>query len=607
MLDCTQYTRDDFATDAPYRAVLAIESPFERNLAIDAMTAAAKAVGVTNFKRLLKAFKEAQTPTTYYEDGITSFTGQPLELACGKWRCDDFGVARDGVYDEEVACPHPILPIERLVNVDTGEEKLRIAFSKGRRWRELIVPRKILASATKIVDLSESGIGVTSENARLLVRYFSDIENINYDRIPEKSSVGRLGYIEGEGFSPYIDGIVFDGGEDFKRLYASVQSKGSGKSWLAVATECRNMSLAAKIVLAASFASVLVQPLGGLPFFCHLWSGESGSGKTVALMLAASVWANPALGEYVQTFNGTSVGFEKVAEFLNALPYCIDELQLDRENRGGQKFNVYQLAQGVGRTRGSKSGGIQRTPTWCNCMITTGETPIVKDSDGAGALNRVIEIESSADDAVIQDGPRVVELLKRNYGHAGRAFVNRIYGDPKVMQQLQERYTCLFQELSHSDTTEKQAMAAALIITADECIARWYFHDAPITVKDIQTVLKRKSEVSVGKRGYAYMCDWVAQNSLRMQRGIESGEIFGLIEGDVAYIIRTVFNKAAQDGGYSPQVLLSYFKQRGLIEAPKAPQKGTTKMRRINGNPVHCVCLRLAYENNADEDDPELI
>lgn len=77
-------------------------------------------------------------------------------------------------------------------------------------------------------------------------------------------------------------------------------------------------------------------------------------------MLAASVWGNPMIGKYIKTFNATEVGHEKTAAFLNSLPMLIDELQLARDARGKIQFNVYALAQGVGRTRGTKSGGLTR-------------------------------------------------------------------------------------------------------------------------------------------------------------------------------------------------------------------------------------------------------
>ena len=76
--------------------------------------------------------------------------------------------------------------------------------------------RKQIASQNLIVDLANHGIAVTSENARYLVRFLHDVENLNYDRIPEKKSVSRLGWIGAEGFSPYVEGLIFDGGEQFQ-------------------------------------------------------------------------------------------------------------------------------------------------------------------------------------------------------------------------------------------------------------------------------------------------------------------------------------------------------------------------------------------------------
>ena len=49
------------------------------------------------------------------------------------------------------------------------------------------------------------------------------------------------------------------------------------------------------MMMAASFASVLLEPLKVLPFVLHLW-GTTGTGKTVALMVAMSIWGNPQNG-----------------------------------------------------------------------------------------------------------------------------------------------------------------------------------------------------------------------------------------------------------------------------------------------------------------------
>ncbi len=536
------YTKEDFSTPGPYEDILSIQNPFQREVATNQLAQYAKSVGVgiTGFKRMMKLYIQSQeSDRMVYLDHVTAFTGQKLELDSGEWTCDDFGVSRRGKFGEETACPHPILPVERLVNIDTGGEKLKLAFCKGdRRWREVIAEKKVLASNTSILGLADSGIAVTSENSRALVKYISDLENLNFDLIPEKKSVARLGYIEGEGFSPYVEGLVFDGDLNFRSIFESIKSAGSRREWLDLARSLRQGGVMARIVLAASFASPLVSPCGSLPFFVHLWGGESGTGKTVALMLAASVWASPEMGRYIQTFNSTVVGREKLAAFLNHLPLIVDELQLAKDSRGKLAFDVYALAEGVGRTRGNKNGGIDRTPTWSNCILTSGETPITNSSAGAGAVNRVIEIECLSSHKIIEDGHTTAGILRKNYGFAGREFVERA----------------------------------------------------------------SRAAVSSGRRGYDYFCDWAAQNANRLRGDVEMGDVYGTISGDQVCIIRSVFNRVAEEAGFSPAALLSYLKENGLIETRG---RAMTCSRRVNGVRTECVCLKvdLGGENSLLEDE----
>lgn len=617
------YQKEDFRTPGPYEALYKLASdPFAHGIAMMEMAEYAKAIGFAGFRDMYKRYVETVRAkrNVIYIDNATSFTGQPLELRSGNWRADDDGVRREGNrFEAEVACPHPILPVERLVNIDTGEEKLKLAFRKGTIWRKLVVSKTILASANKVTELAGSGIAVTSQNARAFVEYISDMENLNYDLIPERKSIGRFGYIQEEGFSPYVDGLTFDGDASFRGLFQTVHSHGSERVWLDTAAEIRAMSTTAKIMLAASFSSVLLEPLNCLPFFVHLWGVDSGTGKTVALMAAASVWGDPAIGAYVKTFDATVVGNEKTAAFLNHLPLCLDELQLAKDSKGRSNFDVYKLAQGVGRTRGNRAGGVDLTPTWRNCILTTGESPLTGQESGAGAVNRVIDIECKSSQSVVRDGMRISGALKKNYGFAGRRFVEQLYR-PGVIDALIPRYQSIFHELAGQDTTEKQAMAAAAVILADELLCKWIFGGAqkPMTIPVICEFLASKTAVSAGDRGYKYLCDWVTQNAGRFREKAENGqEVYGVLGTDVAgnvtraYIIRSVFNQIMQNEGYSTKAILSHLKQQGLIETRG---RNCTRGKRINGVLTECVCLLLPQEyvdkdgfvELDDMDEPEL-
>ena len=601
------FEKDDFLTTTPYEALYAYhKEPFTHAAKMEELAAYSVSKGFKGFKTMYKKYVEslkAQSGTIYI-DNVTNFTNQPLELNAGDWEADDSGIFKKNGYNDEVACPHPIMPVERLVNIDTGEEKLQLAFRKGTIWRKIIVSKTVLASSNKVTELAGSGIAVTSQNARAFIQYISDMENMNYYLIPEKKSIGRFGYIPDEGFSPFVDGLIFDGDANFKAMFQTVRSRGSEAKWLETAAEVREMSTTAKIILAASFASVLLEPLNCLPFFVHLWGVDSGTGKTVALMVAASVWGDPAVGAYVKTFDGTVVGMEKTAAFLNNLPFCLDELQLAKDSKGRTTFDVYKLAKGVGRTRGNRSGGVDLTPTWRNCILTTGESPLTGTASGAGAVNRVIDIECKSAQAVIKDGMRISGAVKRNYGFAGRKFVERLY-QPGVIDQVSERYRELFRILSDRDTTEKQAMAAAAIILADELACQWIFSgQQPLTIEQVSEFLASKAAVSAGDRGYKYLCDWVTQNSNKLCGRSENPniEVLGALEDGRVYIIRSVFERILQDAGYSTAAMISYLKQSNLIETRG---RANTKGKRINGLPTECFCLRLPSVELDDEADPD--
>lgn len=163
-----------------------------------------------------------------------------------------------------------------------------------------------------------------------------------------------------------------------------------------------------------------------------------------------------------------------MAGFLHSLPLFLDELQLAKDRHGRINFNVYELAAGSGKLRGNKSLGLDYTPKWANCFITSGETPLVGETDGAGAVNRVVDIECRYGEAVIRDGHRTANVLKLNYGHAGKLFIARLCEEGE-MDRVRELYEENYAACIQSDTTEKQAMAAALIITADQLATEWIF------------------------------------------------------------------------------------------------------------------------------------
>ena len=589
-----EYTADDFYNSSePYAFLYQYkDDKFLLGQMREKIKAQAAKVGVKGFVGLWNAYLETINQQRGISmDNATQFDGQEIELFSGQYICDEYGVSTTDKYGyEQTICRHPIMPVERLVNIDSGEERLKLAYKKGRVWRSIIVEKSVIASSSSILQLAANGIMVNSENAKALSTYILEMEQLNYELIPEQKSVGRLGWIGEHGFSPFVDDLVFDGETNFKHIFNAVKSEGSRNAWLCAMQDLRKEKSPGRLFLAASFASAILEPCGLLPFFLHAWGGTE-TGKTVGLMIAASVWACPKLGEYCTTFNSTLVGQEMTASFLNSLPMCIDELQI-QSSSGIKDFDriIYQLTEGVGRTRGAKTGGLQKMNTWKNCIITNGEHPISNANSGGGAVNRVIEFE--CDEKVYSDLVGICAVIQSNYGFAGREFVEYLQTDGAFdrVNALQKEY---YRELLKSDSTDKQAASASAILAADHIATELIFKDGNnLTVADLEKIMTKKKEVNVNNRALEFVYELVERNPNRFKAnefGDYQGEVWGKAEENCIYIIKSVFDREMGNGGFNSTAFLAWAKRNDIIITDNGKR---TKKARITGNSTNCVCIR---------------
>lgn len=595
-----RWTKEDYQTSvAPYEWLYGFkDNPFQLERLRGLMLEDAKQKKVTNAGILWKEYVNMQVSGKgrTIAENVTAFSSQPLELKCGDYDCFDDGVVCANNYQGlTVVCPHPIMPTKRLVNIETGEVKLEISFRRGQGWRKNVFDKAVLSTARNITALSSCGISVTSESAKDLVKYLTYLEDENYDELPEVQTVGRLGWVDGYGFSPYVDGLVYDSAGMYGDAFSAVHTHGSLDKWLEVARGVRSgPSLPCRILLAASFASPLVAKTGALPFILHLWGSVSGIGKSVALILAASVWAYPEIGSYVKTTKSTNVGYEQMAAFCGHLPLCMDELQVIQ---GKKEFDelIYSLCEGVSKTRGSKAGGFQPVQKWRNAILTTGEQPITTANSKAGAVNRVIEVECS--EKLFEDPRAAYQVLVQNYGHAGRLFVEELSKRDDLIELMHDLQQTFYEHLQ-GKATDKQILTASLILTADTLADMILFQDGnALSPEDLLPYLTTQREADTNRRAYDWLADWVAINQSRFrpdENGRYSGECWGCIEEDGCrvFIIKTTFDRAMTDAGFSPQSFLSWASKAGLI---KKNGKHLTVPKRMKGleTTPRCVSLQL--------------
>lgn len=600
------YTREQFLdTGEPYAWLLDHnQDAFEFEQLKTKMREMARMVGCTNFLSLFKQYQKMVVPEMTQNVRYLEVSGmEKIRYETGLYTCDDDGVRYTNAFGGVInVCPHPIFPVMRMSNIDTAEEKMKIVYKHGQYWRIKDFPKEVLSSASKIVSLSSFGVAVNSESAKELVKYLTDIESINYEMIPTQNCVGRLGWIDGYGFAPYVEDLVFDGEANYKSNFDAIKQVGEFDEWVELVKDYRQKkNIPARIMLASSFASVLVSKCNLLPFIVHLHGG-TGNGKTVALMLCASVWGNPEMGKYIHSFNSTSVAQELNAAFYNSLPLIFDEFQIVKDKKSFDT-TIYQLCEGVGRARGSKGGGLQTQTTWSNCILTSGEFPISSANFGGGAINRIIEIDCS-DEKLFDNGAEFVKKLRLKYGWAGRKFVEWLQEEDN-MQDAIDMQTELYEQIVKGDSTEKQSASASLILTADRLIERLFFHDGiTLSIDDISKYLSTKSQVDQNARALEYLYDYVSVNNNKFGASEFNTETWGKISGGYIYIIKSQFDKIMYDEGFNPHTFLTWAKQKDLIKTSGG--KNTTSCR-FGGSVARCVVIKEMAEvdddSGSDDDD----
>jgi len=560
----------------------------------------------TKFLEMVKAYKRVEREMRRQQrqqarqvslmENWTNFTGSYDRMQCGSWIASDEGIfmqnAGTGAMDI-LACYHPILPVERLKNLETGEEQIKLAYKRNNKWNEIIVPKTMITSANKIVSLSGRGIAVTSENAKFLVRYLADVENYNEEYINVQYSSSKLGWVS-DGFIPYETDIVFDGDSRFKQIFDSMAEHGSKKLWYTHAKELRATNrIEIKFMLATSFASVLVGLLGGLPFFLDLW-GETEGGKTVTLMLAASIWANPDESRYIGDFKTTDVALEAKADMLNHLPMILDDTsKTSARIRDNFEGIVYDLCSGKGKSRSNKELGINRENRWKNAILTSGERPLSGYVNQGGAINRILEVECG--EKVYQNPQYTANLLKGNYGLAGRDFIQVIneLGVDRIKKIQQEVQKQIFDD----EKMQKQSISLSIVLTADRLITDYLFKDGQyISLDDAKTVLIDRNEISDNERCYRFVIDKVAMNRQRFD-GRSNCEQWGVVESGYAIIYNSAFDQICREGGFSKRSFLSWAKKKSLIQTQK---ENLTKVKKIDGTPSRCVWLKIDESVDSD-------
>ena len=510
------------------------------------------------FDKNLKAARIKLAQERKGNENVTNFTGQPLALRCGDWIADDEGVRRmttkgnGGDFTYQWASRIPTMPTGILVNAETGEERIRLDFYKAGKWSNITADRADVASKNRIVNLANHGLEVTTDNAQYLVKYISECVTENPADMPRETFIDHFGWTDDGGFAPYVYGLTIDAGPTGDALVNAITQKGTLDEWLKIVRPLMD-NIYLRFTVAASLAAPLLEIIKGLPYVFHLWGG-TGSGKTVGIMVAASVWGNPQFGAMVRTMNMTDNALVGIASTLRNIPFFGDELQTIKDRFNGYDRLLYRITEKTGRARMTADRRVEKPETWNTGFIFTGEEPVTGENSGGGVKNRVIEIE--CDGPVVEHGNQVVRAINEHYGTLGPEYIKKA-----LQVDIRAAYDMTFQELMKTGTTDKQAMTMALLMVADD-IFRIYFLNSEIPglmVKDVAPFLLSKKQVDISERAYSAVIDWIAENTDKFYVAHEDdaehrdcdGRIWGGRSGNEVSVNKSVLMRFMAEEGFN--------------------------------------------------------
>jgi uncharacterized protein (DUF927 family) len=560
------------------------------------------------YKNLLKA--QADSERTELDHGpLTKFIGQPIALHTGEWDTDAFGIKSRDKGDKDAYVLRQPLTIESiLIDRQTNNQKVKLAFLFGNTWQSVYVPRNVAQISSEIVKLANIGLAVSSQNSRQVVGYLNALLTNNDLIIPKKPGTSQMGWVEGEhsySFSPYFGEEEFTGEDCYKTLFDSVTTKGSKDVWLAHMKKIRKNTVV-RLATSASAASAIMKVIDGQVFIVHIW-GKSEIGKSVALTAAASMWGNPELGKLVFSLNNTINFFMRAAAILNSIPFFGDELQTIKDYEVGASYDkfVMNMCQSVGRGIALKEGGVLVGGSWSNVVITSGEEPLTQINSGGGAKNRSFEACVTGQQ-IFEDCAETVEICKHNYGWLGADFTKEI--DSK-RTEIQLRYKELRAELGNYNSTKKQAASLAAILMADELL-RPYFGEEPLELSEWASFLKEKDEVDVSERAYNWLIDNIAATKTQFTTGPSEsamhGETLGRIpsDGNLCYYNYSKLNSRMKAEGFSLEAVLPEWAEKKYIQ-PYIDTNGKhryTRYSTLAGVKVGCLWINMPQDNKLENE-----
>jgi len=367
---------------------------------------------------------------------------------------------------------------------------LRLLNTLG-RWREWAMPMELLRGSGEELrgELLAMGASIDPNAHRLLGQYLQALTPKRRVRCAlQVGWCGNVFVLPDAVIGSNAADVIFQSGERGCDEYTKA---GTLRGWQdEVAARAVGNPLLI-LALAGAFTGPLLARCnaegGGIHFF-----GDSSTGKTTAIEVACSTWGGP---NFRRSWRATANGMEGAAALFNDGLLGLDEIsECDPREVGAI---VYALGNGRGKQRASRTGTARGVTRWRCFVLSSGERTISTTmAEGgyrtkAGQSVRLLDIPAARQFGAwdelhgLPSGTTFSDALKRaavtHYGHAGRAFLEKLTRDPRDFCEYLERLKTLPEfSLDGSEGQDKRAAGRfALLALAGEVATEYGITEWP--------------------------------------------------------------------------------------------------------------------------------
>lgn len=319
----------------------------------------------------------------------------------------------------------------------------------------------------------------------------------------------------------YADGReVFVPTPDLDNVNNATAPAGSLEDWQKVF----NMLIAKELweILAMALvgpASILMKFSGYRGCVYHLGSTETGTGKSLALELAASFWGHPEL--YRVSQSTSAVASQQRQGVLGSLPLITDEIT----NKSRKDFEWFpefllDLTQGKGKDRMEQGANRERInkSVWNLLVLFSSNTHVFDFLSGQrkhasqAEMVRVLELTLNKKLFWTPEEAAILDLLKTNYGVVGYHLIKWIVANREVAKEVfLKTRTALKAELESNDDERYWTAGNSCIVAMAILLGKKYANILDVPVQPIVNVLKGMTDTA---RGIAHGSKQTAEDVL---------------------------------------------------------------------------------------------